>query len=157
MIEALHYINSNNNQYNNRITLLVFGKGNIKPFKELPYEVVQAGYIKSDADLATLYSAGDVYVSPSLEDNLPNTIMEALACGTPCAAFAIGGIPEMIEDGVNGRLAKAENHKELGESIIKILFAYDSIKMSQNARRKVESEFSEPMIALRYNMIYRDI
>ena len=157
LIEALHYINSNNNQYNNRITLLVFGKGNIKPFKELPYEVVQAGYIKSDADLATLYSAGDVYVSPSLEDNLPNTIMEALACGTPCAAFAIGGIPEMIEDGVDGRLAKAENHKELGESIIKILFAYDSIKMSQNARRKVESEFSEPMIALRYNMIYRDI
>ena len=157
LIEALHYINSNNNQYNNRITLLVFGKGNIKPFKELPYEVVQAGYIKTDADLATLYSAGDVYVSPSLEDNLPNTIMEALACGTPCAAFAIGGVPEMVEDGVNGRLAKAQDHKELGESVIKILFAYDAIKMSQNARRKVESEFSEPIIAMRYNMIYRDL
>ena len=156
LIKALHHIHSQNPQYNKKITLLIFGKGDIRPFKKLPYEIVQAGYIKTDADLAALYSAGDVYVSPSLEDNLPNTIMESLACSTPCAAFAIGGIPEMIENGVNGRLAKPKDHESLADAVIKILFAYDSIKLSQNARCKVETEFSEPIIAMRYNTIYRE-
>lgn len=155
LIEALFWIHENKPQYDNQISILIFGKGNITPFKRLPYEIHEAGYISDGAGLATLYSAGDVFVSPSLEDNLPNTIMESLACGTPCAAFAVGGIPQMIDEGVNGRLAPVKDSVALAEAVAKILFEDDAIKLSQGARHKVEAEFSEPVVAMRYNEIYR--
>ena len=51
-----------------------------------------------------LYSSADVFVLPSMMDNLPNTIMEAMSCRTPCVGFDIGGIPEMIDHQENGFL-----------------------------------------------------
>jgi glycosyltransferase involved in cell wall biosynthesis len=58
---------------------------------------------QDEAALATIYAAADVFVSPAIEDNLPNTIAEALACGTPTLAFAVGGIADLISEGVTGR------------------------------------------------------
>ena len=63
-------------------------------------------YISSPEEMALMYSAADVFVIPSLQDNLPNTIAEAMSCGTPCVGFNVGGIPEMIEHQVNGYVAK---------------------------------------------------
>ena len=157
LLESLNYIHDIKPQYNNEIAILVFGKGDITPFKKLPYEIHHAGYLSDGKSLSKLYSAGDVFVMPSLEDNLPNTIMEALACGTPCAAFNIGGIPQMIEDGVNGKLVPVKNPVLLAHAIIDILFESDTINMSQEARRRVETNFSEPIVAMRYNQIYRNL
>lgn len=58
-----------------------------------------------EAVMAEYFAAADLFVMPSLEDNLPNAIIESLACGTPVAAFAVGGIPEMITNGENGCLS----------------------------------------------------
>jgi glycosyltransferase involved in cell wall biosynthesis len=56
--------------------------------------------------LTSVYSAADMFVAPSLQDNLPNTVMEALACGTPSVAFDIGGMSDMIVHKQNSYLAK---------------------------------------------------
>jgi glycosyltransferase involved in cell wall biosynthesis len=55
------------------------------------------GRLNDDISLALVYAAADIFVAPSIEDNLPNTVMEALACGIPSVAFKIGGMPDMIE------------------------------------------------------------
>lgn len=62
------------------------------------------GRINDERLMSIAYSAADLYVIPSLLDNLPNTIIESLLCGTPVIGFRTGGIGEMIEDGINGYL-----------------------------------------------------
>ena len=56
--------------------------------------------------MVNLYSAADVFLTPSLEANLPNTVLESLACGTPVVAFHIGGMPDMLDYQRNGFLVK---------------------------------------------------
>ncbi|MCQ2976130.1 MAG: glycosyltransferase [Bacteroidales bacterium] len=157
LIDALKYIHNIFPKYDNEIELLVFGNGDISAFNQLPYNVVKAGYINSEVDMAQLYSAGDVLVTPSLEDNLPNTIMESLSCGTPCVAFNVGGISQMIEHKVSGWLAKPNDFNDLANGILYILFEADYNKLTQNSRLKVETEFSEPVVAMKYNEIFRNI
>jgi glycosyltransferase involved in cell wall biosynthesis len=64
-----------------------------------------------------IYAAADVFVTPSLEENLPNTIMEAMACGTSCVGFEVGGIPEMIEHNITGYVAQAFDPIDLAKGI----------------------------------------
>ncbi len=64
------------------------------------------GYVSDPQRIVSVYNAADVFVLPSLEDNLPNTLMEAMACGVPCVSFRVGGIPEMIDHQSNGYVAQ---------------------------------------------------
>lgn len=82
-----------------------------------PFKVV--GYIGSEQQMATLYNAADLFVTPSLRDNLPNTVAESLLCGTPVVGFRIGGIAEMIVDGFNGYFAENQSPESLAGAIIK--------------------------------------
>ncbi len=93
----------------------------------------------SDVDkLVDLYSACDVFVTPSLADNYPNVLVEAMACGLPCVGFATGGIPEIIQDGVNGILVSCYDSLKLRNAIIKILNSAYSIDYSKNAIRFIQ-------------------
>jgi len=69
------------------------------------HNLFELGLIKTEEEMCLVYSAADLFVIPSLEDNLPNTVIEALLCGLPVVGFPIGGITDMIIDGVNGYLA----------------------------------------------------
>lgn len=75
------------------------------------------GRVGDETTLALLYAAADVFVAPSRQDNLPNTVVEALACGTPCVAFEIGGMPEMISHQKNGYLAQPFDAGDLARGI----------------------------------------
>lgn len=75
------------------------------------------GSIKNDRFLSLVYSAADLLVCPSIQDNLPNTVLESISCGTPCVAFNIGGMPDMIEEGVTGWLANTMDSQSLAEAI----------------------------------------
>jgi len=85
--------------------------------------------------MAEYYNAADVFVTPSLEENLPNTLMEAMACGTPCVGFQVGGIPEMIDHQSNGYVAKPLNAEDLATGI---QWVFDHPEASQAARKKLK-------------------
>jgi glycosyltransferase involved in cell wall biosynthesis len=74
-----------------------------------------AGSVHEENRLAEHYNAADVFVIPSLEDNLPNTVSESLLCGTPVAGFKIGGIQEMVHNGINGFLV--QDFEKLSDAI----------------------------------------
>jgi len=100
------------------IVLGVFGTiSDTTHIEQLPLPVIAFGHIADQKALAQIYSAADVYVLPTLADNLPNTIVEAMACGCPTVAFETGGVPDLIEHGRNGFLVRQRDVDGLVEGI----------------------------------------
>lgn len=110
------------------------------------------GTIKGEERMAALYAAADTFVTPSLCDNLPNTVMEAMACGTPCVAFRIGGLPEMIAHRHNGYIAEPRNADDLAAGI---LYALHTPDLAQAARDKVLSDYDPHRVAQQYIDLYQ--
>jgi len=104
LLEVLELIEKDNSKPAD-FEILTFGKFDDSVFNNLSVKVHNLGVLSQVEKIAGAYSAADLFVLPSLEDNLPNTIMESLACGTPVLAFKTGGIPEMIEHKKTGYLA----------------------------------------------------
>jgi glycosyltransferase involved in cell wall biosynthesis len=113
------------------------------------------GYLDTPNEISAAYGACDVFVTPSLEDNLPNTIMEAMSCGTPCVGFNTGGIPEMIGHKLNGYVAEYKNAADLANGIVFCLENYAGL--SRASRQKVEASYSEELVAKRYLEIYNKL
>ena len=109
-----------------------------------------ARYISSPEEMALTYAAADVFVTPSLQDNLPNTIAEAMSCGTPCVGFNVGGIPEMIDHQQNGYVAKYKDVTDLAAGIQYVL-AHD---MREAALHKAASAYGETHVAQKYINVY---
>lgn len=82
------------------------------------YPVKALGSLTSPSALAAAYAAADAVVLPTLEDNLPNVLLEALACGTPAVAFNVGGIPDILDHMETGYLAKARDADDLAEGLL---------------------------------------
>ena len=110
--------------------------------------------IKSEAELAEVYSFADVFVLPSLEDNLPNMVMEALSCSTPVVAFDSGGITDMIEHKINGYLAGFMSAEDLAEGILFVLNG-NSESLALHARKKITENFSYDIIAEKHINLYK--
>lgn len=114
LIEALEILAADG--HGEDLVLAMFGEfGGAAP--RLPFPVIPAGYVTDETQLALLYSMADVYVLPSLEDNLPNVVLESLACGTPVAGFDIGGMPDMIEHRKTGWLAARGDVRGLADAV----------------------------------------
>lgn len=116
------------------------------------------GTLTEEKTIALLYSAADVFIAPSIQDNLPNTVLEATACGTPSVAFNIGGLPDLIEHRNTGYLAQPFSTDELGNGIIWILENDDRYRtLARNAREKAVREFSPEIVAKKHINLYNDI
>ncbi|MBD0379780.1 glycosyltransferase family 4 protein [Paenibacillus sedimenti] len=138
--------------------LIVFGSDPPANPVPLGMPVHYTGRLNDDISLTLLYSAADVFLSPSLEDNLPNTVMEAMACGVPCVAFEIGGIPDLITHLQNGYLAKAFEVNDLAYGIKWVIEHEDRrTRLSHDARAKVESSFELSHIASCYSQLYEEV
>lgn len=137
---------------------MTFGSVAEQELPRFPIPARHLGAFHSEADLAALYAAADVFVAPSQQDNLPNTVMEALACGTPCVAFDIGGMPDMIEHRRNGYLARPYESDDLAAGIAWVVEDLERWrKLSEHARRKVEREFTIMLQAQRYRALYEEL
>jgi glycosyltransferase involved in cell wall biosynthesis len=138
-------------------TLLLFGQGMLSLENFSHIHVRRLGNLADDISLAMVYSAADVFVCPSREDNLPNTIAEALACGTPCAAFAINGVPDMIDHQKNGWLARPFDTADLAEGIRWLTKHPQHNELRKAAREKAVSEYSLSVMSQRYKALYEDV
>ncbi len=139
------------------IEIVIFGKNKSFDITLLPFKVYELDIISSQQDLAELYSLADVFVSPTVEDNLPNTIMEALACETPVVAFNTGGVPDMVEHKVNGYLAEFKSSADFAAGIDYILNSKNKAELSENARNKVLNNFTNEIVAAKYLAVYQSI
>lgn len=148
--EALNNLNHSANEYE----VLIFGKSNPESFASFPANVHYLGVISRPDDMVNAYNAADAIVVPSLEDNLPNTIMEALACGIPAIGFKTGGIPEMIDHKQNGFLADVKSSESLAAGIRWVLEESNYIATSEAARKKVMDFYSESTVASQYMEVY---
>ncbi|WP_448701688.1 glycosyltransferase family 4 protein [Mucilaginibacter sp. AW1-3] len=155
LIEALNILKSEYRSDN--VEIVIFGKNKHFDVSRLPFRVHQLGLITSQAELVEIYSMADITVSPSVEDNLPNIIMESLACGTPVAAFDTGGIPDMIDHQQNGYLAQFRSAADLARGIHHILFLANADDMAAAARKKVLDNFSNEKVAARYINVYQSV
>ena len=116
--------------------------------------VYPLGYITDTHKIVAAYRAADVFVMPSLSENLPNTIMEAMACGVPCVGFNVGGIPEMIDHMKNGYVAQYKNAADLAEGIRWTLAEADREALACAAVGKVARTYSQQSVALKYIELY---
>ena len=123
----------------------------------LPLPVYTVDYLSDEHEIASLYNAVDLFVTPSLQDNLPNTIVEAMACGTPCVGFDVGGIPEMIVHRQDGYVAISKDSHDLARGIVWCLDYSRLDALSQAARDHALATYSEPIAARNYQDIYRSL
>ncbi|MDW8229137.1 MAG: glycosyltransferase family 4 protein [Saprospiraceae bacterium] len=135
------------------LELMVMGKAQPETLSRLPCKVHELGALSDASSIAEAYAAADLFVIPSLEENLPNTVMEALACGTPVAGFRTGGIPEMVEHEQNGFLAPVGNSQALAEAIIWV--AQRAGQLRAAARSKAERCYAQTIVAHQHLALYQ--
>lgn len=155
--EALAILKKEYSVDNKEVELIIFGQANANDFENLPFNVNVLGKLSDLSEIALAYSSASVFVVSSLEDNLPNTIMESLACGTPVVGFETGGIPEMIEHQKNGYLATFKSAEELAKGIFWTLFQADYQLLCQNARQKTLNNYAEEIVAKQYQALYESL
>lgn len=115
------------------------------------------GYVNDTKKIVDVYNAVDVFVLPSLSENLPNTIMEAMSCGVPCVGFDVGGIPEMIDHLQNGYVARYKDAASLAEGIEWILDKdTNGAELSRRCIHKVQTAYAQQHVAKRYLEVYQE-
>ncbi|NIJ45426.1 glycosyltransferase involved in cell wall biosynthesis [Wenyingzhuangia heitensis] len=148
LLEALECIKKDN------IQLLIVGDGDVSVFNK--YQILNFGYISKDEEMINIFNMADIFILPSRDENLPNVLLESLACGTPVVSFNIGGMPQYIKIGINGEIASEMTGESLGEAISL------SIKNKNNYSRELIkdfacSNFNENKQATEYIKIYNQL
>lgn len=140
-----------------KVNLLCFGIPHTD-LAALSLPIHALGQIESDQRLSQVYSAADLFVLPSLEDNFPNTMLEAMGCGTPVVAFNVGGIPDLVQDGITGRIVPWMDVAKLANAILDCVFNTPLRQgMGQHCRKVMESSYSLTVQAEHYRALYQDI
>lgn len=116
--------------------------------------VVHLGRVESPVLQSLAYSAADVHVHAALADNLPNTVIEALACGTPTLSFDVGGLADLVRPGRTGWLVDEVSAAALGRGIDTALsdVAEDDLRLS--CRAVAEAEYGDQLQAERYTDLF---
>ena len=136
--------------------LLILGRG--QSLAGCPLPNISLGPISDEESLSFAYSAADLFLLPTLQDNFPNTALEALACGLPVVGSRVGGVPEIVRDGCTGVLFERANAEALANAVEKLLQDPDRRRqMSANCRRVAEQEYALEVQARCYLALYESI
>lgn len=135
--------------------LVSVGKGGAELDAAVPH--LPLSYTGEERLLSLVYSAADVFVLPSRQDNLPSTVLEALSCGVPVVGFRVGGVPELIRPGVTGTLARPEDPGSLATAIREILSDSEARSgMAAECRRTAVLDYTVDTQVQRYAELYRE-
>lgn len=157
LLESLELLAAKNSIQPADIELVIFGNRNTEDMPVFPFKTTFLGTIKEDEKLAACYAAADAFLIPSLEDNLPYTVMESLACGTPVIAFTTGGIPDMVQHQQNGFLAEYRSSQSFCDGMAWIINYPVKEALRKNARETVMQHFSEEVIAQKHIELYKSL
>jgi glycosyltransferase involved in cell wall biosynthesis len=155
LIEALDLLKEDS-EVINKIELLVVGKskGDLNSYFPVPTKYL--GQVYETEKMCKIYNAAHAFLLPSMQDNLPNTVMESLACGTPVIAFETGGIPEMIVHHKTGFLAKEYSSNSLAEGI-KWIAENSHIDFQADCTGFVNNNYGEKKVAGEYVKLYQKL
>jgi glycosyltransferase involved in cell wall biosynthesis len=135
--------------------LAIFGNDNISFTSNLFLSTFASGFITNPYILTGIYNLCDVFVCPSLLENLPNVCLESLFCGIPVAAFNTGGIPDIVEHKKTGYLAKCFDADDLFNGILYCIDNYE--ELSRNSLKKAYTDFDEEIIVKKHIELYESI
>lgn len=156
-VQAMHYIQEKYPQLAEKIVIYVFGTEKAE-YKGLEgYRSIPLGYIYSEKEMVSVYNMADIYVFPSIDDNLPGTVMESLACKTPVVAFQTGGVPEMVKHKQNGYIAEYKNARDLAEGIRWVYENNDNNSLGEMGRSMMREKYGYDVIAEKYCTLYRQL
>lgn len=157
LIEACQLLAQKEPEFSRQLGVVVLGSRSEHCASLFPFPIYNMNYVSNEKELVDIYNAVDLYVTPSLQDNLPNTIVEAMACGIPCVGFNVGGIPQMIDHLHNGYVARYKSAEDLANGIRWALTEGDYETLSAEANRKALNTYSETTVAQQYIKIYNQI
>ena len=153
LLAALRMVNADT-----KLECLVFGNGKLPENREGLPKFHEFGFVDSKEKHRLIYSAADLFVLPSREDNQPQTGLESMACGTPVVGFRAGGVPEYVRHGKTGLVATMGDEVEMAGQIRRLINDQTlRSRLAQNARRMIESEFTAELQAKRYIELYADV
>ena len=153
-IEAVRRMTADNPVMAEQTVIAILGGHSEDVAAQLALPTFPLGYVSDEKTIVAAYNAADVFVTPSLEDNLPNTIMEAMACGVPSVGFNVGGIPEEIDHKKNGYVAAYRDAEDLARGIRWVLCEADAAELSAQCKAKVARNYSQSAVAMRYTEVY---
>ena len=136
--------------------LLSIGRG-VPPLSDR-FPHLHLGYVSEDRFLSIIYSAADVFAIPSLQEAFGQTALESMACGTPVVGFNVGGIREVVLDGVTGLLVPVRDSSALQGAIGKLLSSASlRAQLASNCRKIAAEEYSLEIQAKRYVELYQQL
>jgi len=155
LIEACQQLAKAHPEQTESMGVVILGGHADEVVAQLPFKAYPMGYVNDTQRLVRLYRAADLFVLPSLSENLPNTIMEAMACGLPCLGFRVGGIPEEIDHLKTGYVADYRSSADLARGIDWILRHAEAGHLSAEAVRKVHRQYTMQRVAMLYTEVYQ--
>jgi glycosyltransferase involved in cell wall biosynthesis len=119
---------------------------------------INYGYVRSEEEMALMYSAADIYLFPTLADNCPLTVIESMSCGLPVVTFDVGGVPEIVEHEKTGYIAKYKNSDDLLKGVEMLL---DDEKMREEfgkaGEKRAREMFDAKIMAEKYYKLYLEL
>jgi glycosyltransferase involved in cell wall biosynthesis len=137
------------------VEFVLIGKGSERLQIPTAFPIHGRGYVEKSAELERYYSAADLMIYLGLEDNLPNVILEAMACGVPVLAFDTGGVGDLVVNGETGELVRSGDVANFAVQMVVLLA--DPTRLSwlgMNGREKVLRQFSEPAVGVKLRQLY---
>lgn len=156
--ELFEIVEKLSQEMNRPVTLLTLGQGDVKKSANPNVNVVSLGYVSDEKKIVTAYQAADLFLFPTRADNLPNSLVEAVCCGTPCATFDIGGCGEIIQDDSNGILIPPFDTDQMVSRLLRFFNADDERqRLAENAYQLGHERYNWNGMAKQYLLLMREL
>jgi len=154
LLKSLHVLSKDRDR-----NLLLMTVGDTSELKhiEIPIPALHLGQVSDELEMAKAYSAADVFLLPSRHDNYPNTVLEALSCGTRTVAFSVGGLVELLRDESRGKLIPPFDHEEFSKSIASVIDNRLTEEQRSLLHDDIQQDHSPMRCAEQYKMVYETI